>query len=124
MLAFAGSKAIGVNPNCEYPQVAVALAKYLGSPEAQMAHYETRNIIPCNLELLESEEIKNDMLVTAQNDTFDNTSIIQPFIAPMVNYWENTDNFGKSLRNKEVTHENAKEKTEAYNEAMNSSVVE
>lgn len=64
------------------------------------------------------------MLVTAQNDTFDNTSIIQPFIAPMVNYWENTDNFGKSLRNKEVTHENAKEKTEAYNEAMNSSVVE
>lgn len=124
MLAFAGSKAIGVNPNCEYPQVAVALAKYLGSPEAQMAHYEMRNIIPCNLELLESEEIKNDMLVTAQNDTFDNTSIIQPFIAPMVNYWENTDNFGKSLRNKEVTHENAKEKTEAYNEAMNSSVVE
>lgn len=124
MLAFAGSKAIGVNPNCEYPQVAVALAKYLGSPEAQMAHYEMRNIIPCNLELLESEEIKNDMLVTAQNDTFDKTSIIQPFIAPMVNYWENTDNFGKSLRNKEVTHENAKEKTEAYNEAMNSSVVE
>lgn len=124
MLAFAGSKAIGVNPNCEYPQVAVALAKYLGSPEAQMEHYKMRNIIPCNLELLESDEIKNDMLVTAQNDTFDNTSIIQPFIAPMVNYWENTDNFGKSLRNKEVTHENAKEKTEAYNEAMNSSVVE
>ena len=124
MLAFAGSKAIGVNPNCKYPQVAVALAKYLGSPEAQMAHYETRNIIPCNLELLESDEVKSDMLVTAQNDTFDNTSIIQPFIAPMVNYWENTDNFGKSLRNKEVTHDNAKEKTEAYNEAMNSSVVE
>ena len=124
MLAFAGSKAIGVNANCKYPQVAVALAKYLGSPEGQREHYATRNIIPCNTELLEDEAIKNDILVVAQNNTFNNTSIIQPFIAPMVNYWENTDNFGKSLRNKEVTRENAAEKTEAYNTAMNSSVVE
>ena len=30
MESFAGSKAIGVNPNCEYPQVAVALALFLG----------------------------------------------------------------------------------------------
>lgn len=124
LYAFAGSKAIGVNPNCENQQVAVALAKYLGSPEAQQSHYETRNIIPCNQELLKDEAIQSDALVIAQNDTFDNTSIIQPFIAEMENYWENTDNFGKSLRNKEVTHDNAKEKTEAYNEAMNSSVVE
>ena len=52
MKSFSGSKAIGVNPNCEYPQVAVALARYLGSADAQKAHYEMRNVVPCNEELL------------------------------------------------------------------------
>lgn len=46
MLAFAGSKAIAVNPNCKYQQVAVALAKYLGSKDAQKKHYELRGVIP------------------------------------------------------------------------------
>lgn len=49
MTAFAGSKAIGVNPNCKYPQVAVALALYLGSDDAQISRYEARGIIPCNI---------------------------------------------------------------------------
>jgi hypothetical protein len=31
MMSFAGSKAIAANPNCKYPEVAVALAAYLGS---------------------------------------------------------------------------------------------
>ena len=51
MLAFAGSKAIAVNPNCKYQQVAVALAKYLGSKDAQKKHYELRGVIPCNTEI-------------------------------------------------------------------------
>lgn len=124
MYSFAGSKAIGVNSKTEYPQVAVELAKFLGSPEAQKSHYETRNIIPCNTELLTDEALKEDLLVKAQNDTVDNTSIIQPFIAPMANYWTPSDNFGKSLRNGEVTHDNAGEATEAWNKNMNTSVAE
>ena len=82
--AFAGSKAIGVNSNTKYPQVAVALAKYLGSAEAQEAHYKARNIVPCNTELLEKENIKSDELVVAQNNTFNNTSIIQPFVVQSI----------------------------------------
>ena len=31
MMSFAGSKALGVNPNTEYPQISVALAKYLAA---------------------------------------------------------------------------------------------
>ena len=73
--AFAGSKAIAVNPNCKYQQVAVALAKYLGGKDAQQSHYELRGVIPCNTELLATDAIKNDALITAQNDTFNKTSV-------------------------------------------------
>ena len=44
MKAFAGSKAVGVNPATalykEHPEIAVALAAYLGGTDAQKAHYE------------------------------------------------------------------------------------
>lgn len=123
MKSFAGSKAIGVNPNAEYPQVAVALAKYLGSAEAQQKHYELRNIVPCNTELLAQEDVQNDALVVAQNATFDTTSILQPFVSNMGNYWTPAENFGNSLLNKEVTADNAAEMTEALNKSLNESVV-
>lgn len=124
MKSFAGSKAIGVNPNSQYPQVAVALAKYLGSAEAQQSHYELRSIVPCNTELLSQEAVQADALVVAQNATFDTTSILQPFVSKMGNYWTPAENFGNALLNKEVTADNAAEKTEALNESLNSSVVE
>ena len=123
MKSFAGSKAIGVNPNAEYPQVAVALAKYLGSAEAQQKHYELRNIVPCNTELLSQEDVQNDALVVAQNATFDTTSILQPFVSNMGNYWTPAENFGNSLLNKEVTADNAAEMTESFNKSLNTSVV-
>ena len=122
MKSFAGSKAIGVNPNCEYPQVAVALARYLGSADAQKAHYEMRNVVPCNEELL--SQITDDALVTAQNDTFNNTSMIQPFVPKMSNFWTPAENFGKALLNGEVTHDNAAEQTEAFNTSLNTDVAE
>ena len=46
MLAYAGSKAIGVNSHSEHMEQAVALAVYLGGMEAQKAHYEMRKVIP------------------------------------------------------------------------------
>lgn len=120
MMAYAGSKAIGVNPNCDDMVAAVELAVYLGSAEAQKAHYELRNVIPCNTELLEQEEIANDPLVMAQNNTFNYTSILQPFVSQMNNCWTPVENMGKGIRNGSVTHENAAEQTEAMNETMNS----
>lgn len=120
MLAYAGSKAIGVNSHSEYMEQAVALAVYLGGIDAQRAHYEMRNVIPCNTELLKEKDIAADALVVAQNDTFNNTSILQPFVAAMSNCWTPVENMGKGIRNKSVTHENAKEQTEAMNAAMNS----
>lgn len=122
--SFAGSKAIGVNPNSDNMQVAVALAQYLASPEAQRKHYEIRNIIPCNEEVLEDEVIKSDPIVTAQNDTMNETSVLQPFVSKMDNVWKPVENFGKALLNHEVTHDNSGEMTDKLNESANTSVAE
>ena len=117
--SFAGSKAIGVNPNTKYPQVAVALASFLGSTEAQKEHYKTRNTIPTDKSLLEDPEIASDALATAQGNTIANTSIMQPFVAGMSNYWSNAENMGKAILSGDVTEKNAAEKTEALNTAFN-----
>lgn len=123
MKAFAGSKAIGVNPNCDNMDVAIALAAYLGGEAAQKSHYDLRGIIPSNTAVLADAEVQKDVVVKAQGDTIANTSIMQPFVAPMGNYWTPAENFGKSLLSKEVTHENAADMTKTLNEAMNTSVV-
>ena len=120
MTSYAGSKAIGVNPHSKNMVPAVELALYLGSAKAQEAHYEMRNVIPCNTELLAQENIAADPLVMAQNDTFNQTSILQPFVSKMNNCWVPVENMGKGIRNGNITHENAKEQTESMNEAMNS----
>ena len=121
--AFAGSKAIAVNPNCKYQQVAVALAKYLGSKDAQKKHYELRGVIPCNTELLATDEVKKDALVTAQNDTFNKTSVIQPTVSGMNDYWTPAQNFAKAVVNGEITLDNAEAKTQDFYKQINTSIV-
>ena len=99
-------------------------AMFSGSWDAnavkEALHYEMRNVIPCNTELLAQENIAADPLVMAQNDTFNQTSILQPFVSKMNNCWVPVENMGKGIRNGNITHENAKEQTESMNEAMNS----
>lgn len=120
MYAYAGTKAIGVNTHSDYMVQAVELAIWLGNAESQRLHYELRQVVPCNTELLEEEDIMSDELVTAQNNTFSYTSIIQPLVNQMNNCWTPVENMGKGIRNGSVTHDNAKEQTEQMNEAMNS----
>ena len=120
MKSFAGSKAIGVNPNCKNPEVAAALAVFLGSAEAQLAHYETRGVIPCHPELANNATITADPVAKAQLDVIANTSITQPLVPDMgSNYWAPAGTFGGELNNKTITHENAEEKTNAFNDAIN-----
>ena len=123
MKAFAGSKAIGVNPATALygsnPQVAVALAAYLGGTEAQKAHYETRNIIPTDVNIT-----VDDPLAQAQMDAMNFASIVQPLQADMGNYWTPAESMGKELVAGTVTHDNAAEKTEAMNTSMNTSAVQ
>ena len=120
MYAYAGSKAIGVNVHSKYMVQAIQLAIYLGGAEAQQLHYDLRTVIPCNTELLADPAIASDELVAAQNDTFDRTSILQPFVSGMSNCWTPVENMGKGIRSGQITHDNAAEQTEAMNAAMNS----
>ena len=119
--SFAGSKALGVNPNSKNLAVAYQLAAYMGSAEAQKLHYEMRSgdVVPCASSVLAGSEFSTNLAAVAQEATFVNTSVLQPSIAEMSNYWTNADSMGKGLANKEVTVENAQEKTKLWNEAIN-----
>ncbi len=123
MKSFAGSKAIGVNPTtklyAEHPEVAVALAAYLGSTAAQQAHYDSRNIIPTDKNI----NVGDDALAKAQMDTMGYASIVQPLQADMGNYWTPAQSMGEELVAGTVTHDNAAEKTEAMNDSMNNAGV-
>ena len=123
MKSFAGSKAVGVNPAGAlygtHPEVAVALAAYLGGTEAQQAHYDLRNIIPTDTNIT-----VDDPLAQAQMDTMAYASIVQPLQADMGNYWTPAESMGKELVAGTVTHDNAADKTEAMNTSMNTSAVQ
>ena len=109
---------MGVNPNCAHPEAAVALAAFLGSRDAQEKHYKMRQIIPSNRELLAGDMLKSDLTAQAQNETISKTAIIQPSIPEMGAYWVPVENMGKAIINGDVTKNNAKEKTEALNDAL------
>ena len=119
--SFAGSKALGVNPNSKNLKAAYELAAFMGSAEAQKLHFEMRkgDVVPCNTTLLKGEEFSKNAAAVAQEATFSNTSKIQPSIPEMGAYWSNAESMGKGLANKEVTVDNAAEKTEAWNTAIN-----
>lgn len=120
MYSYAGSKAVGVNSRSENMVAAVELAVYLGSAEAQRLHYELRSVIPSNTELMDDAEIAADPVVIAQNDTFDRTSKLQPFVPKMTNCWTPVENMGRAIQSGTTTHANAAEQTKAMNDAMNS----
>ena len=120
MKSFIGSKAIGVNPNAENQQVAMSLAAYLAGEKAQTAHYEMRNILPSNINI----SLADDPIATAVTNVMTDTSIMQPLCKEMGNYWSPAENMGKNIQSGEVTKDNAAEKTEEMNTAMNTNVAE
>ena len=111
--AFLGSKAIGVNPNCKNQEVAVK-------------HFELRKQAPVNANLASNEEVAKDAVAAAMANVAANCSIAQPII-PMQAYWDAATPFGDAFvhgAEGQITADNAKEKTEALNEQLNSSLTE
>ncbi|KAA8818049.1 extracellular solute-binding protein [Bifidobacterium vespertilionis] len=116
---FAGSKAVGYNPNTDHYEVAAMFAAYLGSTEAQKAHYDMRQIIPSDKSLASDSAIAADPMAKAQIDTVNNASVVQPVISQMADFWKPAESFGKGILNGEVTVDNAAEKTEAWASGYN-----
>lgn len=114
---FSGSKAWGVKATTEYPEVATALALYLASEDAQQARYEVRGTIPALNSM--ATVLSDDPIVGVISEVYANCSIMQPYCANMGNWWTPAANMGTELIAGDITHDNAAEKTEAFNNAVN-----
>lgn len=123
--SFAGSKAVGYNPNSKNTKAASQFAAFLGSSDAQKDHYKLRNssVIPASKSLVSSDsDLKSDPVVVAQNETIAQTSILQPTIAAMSSWWDPCETFGKNITSGVVTKENADSKTNEWQDLVNSSM--
>ena len=122
MRSFAGTKCIGVNPNCKNQDVAVALAMYLGSYDCQKVRFESRGIIPCNKNLVAEAEVQKDDVAVAQNNEIANAAKVQPMLDEMASYWDPAATMGGEIVQGDVNDKNAADKTKAMTEGINSSI--
>ena len=106
MKSFAGSKAVGVNPNSKNMKVSMQFAAFLASAEGQLLRYEVRSAIPVATALAEDPAVASDIVAVAILDTIANTSILQPTLPEMGNWWTPMETLGRNIVSGEVTAEN------------------
>lgn len=104
--SFAGSKAVGVNPNSKNPKAAMQFAAYLASTEGQLLRYQVRSAIPVATVLAEDPEISSDIVAVAILNTIANTSVLQPSLPEMGNWWTPIETLGRNIVAGKVTAEN------------------
>ena len=121
MKSLAGSKAVGVNPNAKHPKAAMQLAAFLASEEAQLARFQIRNITPAIASLASNEKVMASICAKAEMDVMNNTSVVQPVLSGMNNFWSAMGTFGANVANGTVTVDNYKEQVDALMSALNGS---
>ena len=109
MKAFAGSKAVGVNPNADNTQLAMEFAAFLATPESQKLRYDCRGVIPAAKALANDPDISQDQIAKAEIDTMTNTAVVQPSIPEMGSYWGPAGNFGALVASGEINAGNYRE---------------
>lgn len=117
MEAFAGSKAVAYNPHAKNAKAAAQFAAFLGSTEAQKAHYEMRGIVPTDKSLVDSVN-DDDFAAKAQLEVISGASILQPTISAMGSWWDPAQAFGKGILNKEITEATAEAQTQKWSEQL------
>lgn len=119
---FTSAKAIGVKSTTAYPEASLKLAMYLAGYEGQKAHYELRGYIPCENQLI--TEVQDDPICRVDAQTIEEIAVPRGSYTEFSYYWTPAESMGTEIRDGIVTHENAAEKTEAFNTAANTSGVE
>ncbi len=119
---FTSAKAVGVKSTTAYPEVAMNLAMYLAGYDAQKAHYEMRGYVPCENTLV--SEVQDDVICKVDSATVNDIAVSRACFTEMSYYWSPAESMGMELRDGQVTHDNAAEKTEAFDTAANTSGVE
>ncbi|NLK27775.1 MAG: extracellular solute-binding protein [Clostridiales bacterium] len=112
---FYGSKAIGVNPQAAFPQVAVEFATYLGGEEMQLKRFIETAQVPTNLKAAEAPEVKADPVATVIVNEASIASVMQPISAEFGSrYWSNVGAIATEIRSGDFNKNNAQEKMDAF----------
>lgn len=119
MRQFTGSKAVGVNPRSKNMAAAVALALYLGGESVQRDRFSYRDVTPSNIKLAASEEVLASPVASAENAVVLNTSVVQPTVPEISNWFRIVETFAEEIYNGTVTKQNAQQRTKELQDAIN-----
>lgn len=117
--AFAGSKAVGVNPYCKTQKPAMELAAFLASKESQQTRFEMRNVIPCHVELAQDATILANQVAAAEIAVMTNCAAIQPVIPQLGSFWDPMGTFGGNVKNGEINKDNYADQVQILYDRLN-----
>ena len=117
--AYAGSKAVGVNPNAKNQKAAMQFAAFLASSDSQLLRFQLRNITPAVTALGENADVAASIVAVAESNTMAYASVAQPTIAEMDPVWGPVGTFGTNLADGMVTADNIKDSVDAMDAQLN-----
>ena len=117
--AYAGSKAVGVNPNAKNQKAAMQFAAFLASADSQLVRFQLRNITPAVTALSENADVAASIVATAESNTMAFASVAQPTIAEMNPVWGPVGTFGTNIADGMVTRDNVVESVDAMDAQLN-----
>ena len=117
--AYAGSKAVGVNPNAANMKAAMQFAAFLADDDSQLLRFQLRNITPAVTALAENADVAASIVATAESATMAYASVAQPTIAEMNPVWGPVGTFGTNLADGMVTRDNVVESVDALDAQLN-----
>ncbi len=117
--AYAGSKAVGVNPNAKNMAAAMQFAAFLASADSQLLRFQLRNITPAVTALAENADVAASIVATAESNTMAYASVAQPTIAEMNPVWGPVGTYGTNLADGAVTAENVAEMVDLLDGQLN-----
>ena len=117
--AYAGSKAVGVNPNASNQKAAMQFAAVLASADSQLLRFQLRNITPAVTALAENADVAASIVAVAESNTMAFASVAQPTIAEMNPVWGPVGTFGTNIADGMVTRDNVVESVDALDAQLN-----
>ena len=117
--AYAGSKAVGVNPNAKNMKAAMQFAAFLASADSQLLRFELRNITPAATAAAETEAVQASIVAVAESNTMAYASVAQPTIAEMNPVWGPIGTYGSNLADGTVTRDNVAEMVDLLDGQLN-----
>ena len=117
--AYAGSKAVGVNPNAKNQKAAVQFAAFLASADSQLLRFQLRNITPAVTALAENADVAASIVAVAESATMAYASVAQPTIAEMNPVWGPVGTYGSNLADGTVTRDNVAEMVDLLDGQLN-----